>query len=77
MGESRLREVFMKTNNHVGGRWNTFQQIASIACELFRYFGKLIKEVFSDLEEQKYQNCELRVSVYGRSIAEWDQLADW
>ena len=45
--------------------------------ELFRYFGKLIKEVFSDLEEQKYQNCELRVSVYGRSIAEWDQLADW
>ena len=42
-----------------------------------RYFGKLIKEVFSDLEEQKYQNCELRVSVYGRSIAEWDQLADW
>merc|ERR1719507_2067324 len=61
VGESRLREVFMKTNNHVGGR----------------YFGKLIKEVFSDLEEQKYQNCELRVSVYGRSIAEWDQLADW
>jgi len=51
----------MKTNNHVGGR----------------YFGKLIKEVFSDLEEQKYQNCELRVSVYGRSLAEWDQLADW
>jgi AMP deaminase len=39
VGESRLREVFMKTNNHVGGR----------------YFGKLIKEVFADLEEQKYQ----------------------
>ena len=33
--------------------------------------------MFSDLEEQKYQNCELRVSVYGRSLAEWDQLADW
>ena len=25
VGESRLREVFMKTNNHVGGRWDTFQ----------------------------------------------------
>lgn len=61
VGESRLREVFLKTNNHVEGR----------------YFGKLIKEVFSDLEEQKYQNCELRLSVYGRSIGEWDQLADW
>ena len=31
VGESRLREVFMKTNNHVGGRWDTFHQIASIA----------------------------------------------
>ncbi|XP_023322408.1 AMP deaminase 2 isoform X4 [Eurytemora carolleeae] len=61
IGESRLREVFMKTDNEVGGK----------------YFGKLIKEVFVDLEESKYQNLELRLSIYGRNINEWDMLADW
>ncbi len=61
IGESRLREVFMKTDNHIGGR----------------FFGKLIKEVMSDLEESKYQNLELRLSIYGRSASEWDKLADW
>eukprot|EP00090_Calanus_glacialis_P041983 TRINITY_DN7461_c0_g1_i1.p1 TRINITY_DN7461_c0_g1~~TRINITY_DN7461_c0_g1_i1.p1 ORF type:complete len:754 (-),score=227.80 TRINITY_DN7461_c0_g1_i1:226-2487(-) len=61
VGESRLREVFMKTDNHVGGR----------------YFAKLIKEIFCDLEEFKYQNLELRLSVYGRSLDEWDKLAEW
>ena len=49
VGESRLREVFLKTDNYVGGR----------------YFGRIIKEVFSDLDEAKYQNLELRLSVYG------------
>jgi len=61
IGESRLREVFMKTDNHVGGK----------------YFAKLIKEVFVDLQESKYQNLELRLSIYGRSLNEWDKLADW
>ena len=49
VGASRLREVFLKTNNHVGGR----------------YFARIIKEVISDLDEAKYQNLELRLSVYG------------
>jgi len=61
VGESRLREVFMKTDNYVGGR----------------YFAKLIKEIFCDLEEFKYQNLELRLSIYGRSLDEWDKLAEW
>jgi len=61
IGESRLREVFMKTDNHIGGK----------------YFAKLIKEVFVDLEESKYQNLEPRLSIYGRNINEWDKLADW
>jgi len=61
IGESRLREVFMKTDNHIGGK----------------YFGRLIKEVFVDLEESKYQNLELRLSIYGRNLNEWDKLADW
>lgn len=35
------------------------------------------QEVMSDLEESKYQNAELRLSVYGRSRDEWDKLAKW
>eukprot|EP00094_Tigriopus_californicus_P004108 TCALIF_03957-PA protein Name:"Similar to Ampd2 AMP deaminase 2 (Rattus norvegicus)" AED:0.05 eAED:0.05 QI:23/1/0.88/1/0.87/1/9/284/755 len=61
IGESRLREVFMKTDNHIKGR----------------FFGKLLNEVFNDLEESKYQNSEPRLSIYGRSKSEWDKLAEW
>lgn len=61
IGESRLREVFMKTDNYVGGK----------------FFGRIIKEVMYDLEESKYQNLELRISIYGRSPSEWDKLAEW
>ena len=35
------------------------------------------QEVMSDLEESKYQNAELRLSIYGRSRDEWDKLARW
>lgn len=36
-----------------------------------------IQEVMYDLEESKYQNSELRLSIYGRSRDEWDKLAQW
>lgn len=29
------------------------------------------------MEESKYQNSELRLSIYGRSRDEWDKLAQW
>uniref|UniRef100_A0A8C2L3R2 AMP deaminase n=2 Tax=Cyprinus carpio TaxID=7962 RepID=A0A8C2L3R2_CYPCA len=61
IGESILREIFIKTDNHVEGK----------------YFGHMIKEVMADLEESKYQNVELRLSIYGRSRDEWDKLAEW
>ncbi|KAI8641679.1 hypothetical protein BD408DRAFT_388476 [Parasitella parasitica] len=61
IGESRLREIFMKTDNYIHGR----------------YLAEITKEVVSDLESSKYQMCEYRVSVYGRSINEWDKLAKW
>ncbi|XP_042197985.1 AMP deaminase 2 isoform X1 [Callorhinchus milii] len=61
IGESILREIFIKTDNHIQGK----------------YFGHMIKEVMEDLEESKYQNAELRLSVYGRSRDEWDRLAKW
>ncbi|XP_034623672.1 AMP deaminase 2 isoform X2 [Trachemys scripta elegans] len=61
IGESILREIFIKTDNQVSGK----------------YFAHIIKEVMSDLEESKYQNAELRLSIYGRSRDEWDKLAKW
>ncbi|KAI8978608.1 hypothetical protein BDB01DRAFT_746401 [Pilobolus umbonatus] len=61
IGESRLREIFMKTDNYIQGR----------------YLAEITKEVVSDLESSKYQMAEYRVSIYGRSINEWDKLAKW
>ncbi|XP_055389490.1 AMP deaminase 2 isoform X2 [Condylostylus longicornis] len=61
IGESRLREVFLKTDNYINGK----------------YFAQIIKEVAFDLEESKYQNCELRLSIYGKSSEEWNKLAKW
>ncbi|XP_025100390.1 AMP deaminase 2-like isoform X4 [Pomacea canaliculata] len=61
IGESRLREIFIKTDNYIDGK----------------YFAHVLKEVFSDLEESKYQNAEFRLSIYGKSRDEWDKLAKW
>lgn len=61
IGESRLREIFLKTDNFIKGR----------------YLAEITKEVFEDLESSKYQMAEYRISVYGRSIDEWDKLAEW
>ncbi|KAI0689543.1 hypothetical protein BC835DRAFT_1368440 [Cytidiella melzeri] len=61
IGESRLREIFMKTDNFIKGR----------------YLAELTKELMTDLEQSKYQNCEWRISIYGRSPDEWDKLASW
>lgn len=35
------------------------------------------QEVSADLEESKYQNSELRLSIYGKNPEEWDKLAKW
>ncbi|KAH9279747.1 AMP deaminase 2 [Echinococcus granulosus] len=61
IGQSQLREVFLKTDNYCKGA----------------FFAHVLKEVFSDLEESKYQNAEPRLSIYGRSRHEWDDLAKW
>ncbi|EGN98586.1 hypothetical protein SERLA73DRAFT_169523 [Serpula lacrymans var. lacrymans S7.3] len=61
IGESRLREIFLKTDNYIEGR----------------YLAELTQEVMTDLEQSKYQNCEWRISIYGRSPNEWDKLAKW
>ena len=61
IGESRLRTIFLKTDNHIHGR----------------YLAEITKEVIADLESSKYQMVEWRISIYGRSLDEWDKLAAW
>ncbi|KAJ6755716.1 AMP DEAMINASE [Salix purpurea] len=60
-GQSRLREIFLKQDNLLQGR----------------FLGELTKQVFSDLSASKYQMAEYRISIYGRKQSEWDQLASW
>lgn len=61
VGQSRLREIFLKTDNFIQGR----------------YLADISREVISDLESNKYQMVEWRISIYGRSLQEWDKLAAW
>ncbi|PWN45503.1 AMP deaminase [Ceraceosorus guamensis] len=61
IGESRLREIFLKTDNLIQGR----------------YLAEITKELMQDLEQSKYQMAEYRLSIYGRSVSEWDKLATW
>ncbi|KAI9681188.1 MAG: AMP deaminase [Caeruleum heppii] len=61
IGESRLRTIFLKTDNFIQGR----------------YLAEITKEVISDVESSKYQMVEWRISIYGRSLDEWDKLAAW
>ncbi|TXT11231.1 hypothetical protein VHUM_01982 [Vanrija humicola] len=60
-GSSRLREIFLKTDNLLKGK----------------YLAELTQELISDLEQSKYQNSEWRLSIYGRNVNEWDKLAKW
>jgi AMP deaminase len=61
IGESRLRTIFLKTDNFINGR----------------YLAEITKEVITDLEQSKYQMAEWRISIYGRTLDEWDKLAAW
>lgn len=45
LGESRLREIFLKTDNYIHGR----------------YLAELTKEVMTDLEQSKYQVCHPQI----------------
>ncbi|KAL3501320.1 hypothetical protein ACH5RR_035769 [Cinchona calisaya] len=60
-GQSRLREIFLKQDNLIQGR----------------FLAEVTKEVLLELEASKYQMAEYRISIYGRKQSEWDQLASW
>lgn len=61
VGESRLRTIFLKTDNFIHGR----------------YLAEITREVMTDIEASKYQMVEWRISIYGREADEWDKLAGW
>uniref|UniRef100_A0A5S6R459 AMP deaminase n=1 Tax=Trichuris muris TaxID=70415 RepID=A0A5S6R459_TRIMR len=61
IGQSILREVFMKTDNYINGE----------------FFAQIMKEVMADLADSKYQHAEFRLSIYGCRRDEWDRLAEW
>ena len=48
-GQSRLREVFIKQDNLIRGR----------------FLAEITKEVINDLDANKYQMAEYRISIYG------------
>jgi AMP deaminase len=58
-----LRRIFLKTTNHMGGR----------------YFAELMKLVLSRHEESKghKSGAEMRLSIYGMEAHEWQDLAEW
>jgi len=61
LGQPVLREIFLKTDNHIEGR----------------YFAEVTKEVINNLESGKYIMAEYRVSIYGKNYQEWEKLASW
>ncbi|CAH0594496.1 unnamed protein product [Chrysodeixis includens] len=61
VGESTLREVFLKTDNYMNGK----------------YFAGILKEVMADLQENRYTYAEPRISIYCKRQSEWNKLASW
>lgn len=80
-----MREVFLKTDNYLNGKY--FAEIIKVKKKLTKNHSYctqrdysicyLLQEVGADFEESKYQNAELRVSIYGKSREEWPKLAKW
>ena len=63
-GAADLRTIFMKTSNHIGGR----------------YFGEIIRDVVIErIQKQRNRVAiEPRLSIYGRGgMKEWKNLATW
>ena len=61
MGIPDLRNLLLKTDNYMGGR----------------YFAEIAKSTFAQFARDEYTYAEMRLSVYGRHISEWTKLASW
>lgn len=60
-GNKLLREIFLKSDNFIQGR----------------YLAELTKEVMASYRSAKFVNGEWRISIYGKSLDEWAKLASW
>mmetsp|Transcript_12798 Transcript_12798/g.38060 ORF Transcript_12798/g.38060 Transcript_12798/m.38060 type:complete len:782 (+) Transcript_12798:28-2373(+) len=60
-GDKRLRDIFMKSDNHIEGR----------------FLAELTKEVMAHYSHHKFVCAEWRISIYGRNAEEWAKLAKW
>jgi len=60
-GDKRLREIFLKTDNYIEGR----------------FLAELTKEVMQSYQNAKFVCAEWRISIYGKSSEEWAKLAFW
>eukprot|EP00420_Gonyaulax_spinifera_P036120 CAMPEP_0197882688 /NCGR_PEP_ID=MMETSP1439-20131203/9750_1 /TAXON_ID=66791 /ORGANISM="Gonyaulax spinifera, Strain CCMP409" /LENGTH=749 /DNA_ID=CAMNT_0043502357 /DNA_START=54 /DNA_END=2303 /DNA_ORIENTATION=- len=60
-GDKRLREIFLKTDNYIEGR----------------FLAELTKEVMQAHQQSKFVCAEWRISIYGKSQEEWIKLARW
>jgi AMP deaminase len=71
IGESRLREIFLKTDNLIEGRYLAeLTQGTQSAQGITRCEEPTLRaEVFEDLQQSKYQMAEYRISIYGRCVA--------
>jgi AMP deaminase len=77
IGESRLREIFLKTDNFIQGRYLAEITKGKPTAQGAIRLTPCAIEIFTDLTVTKYQMAEYRISVYGRSLDEWDKLAKW
>ncbi|KPP76239.1 hypothetical protein Z043_104429 [Scleropages formosus] len=83
VGASELREIYLKTDNYINGEY--FASLIkrhglehATSADKSSYLNRhSSQEVACDLEESKYQFAEPRLSIYGRSMSEWKNLANW
>ncbi|KAI5190207.1 AMP deaminase [Nematocida minor] len=60
-GTPILREVFLKHDNYIGGK----------------YLAELTQELIEEIEEKEYLKCEWGISLYGKKENELEVLSRW
>jgi len=60
-GTPLLREIFLKYDNHIDGR----------------YLADITKEMIEEIEEKEYLRCEWGISIYGKKEEEIEILSAW
>jgi len=59
MGQPLLREIFLKSDNYIEGR----------------FMAELTQEMMDELNKDENSLFEWRISIYGKAKTEWRKLA--